>query len=109
METFREWFDDTHGYSDQEVVSFYNHNPNKKIKEIAQITGKSIGEIYRILHNFNFTPNRLKTNHHNVINLSNFGYNIPQIADFTGYTERNVRIIITKYKQNEMNTRGDNI
>lgn len=96
MDNFREWFGEKQGYSDQEVVSFYNHNPDKKIKEIAQVTGKSVGEIYRILHNFNVTPNRLKINHHNVINFANFGYDIPQIAQLTGYTERNVRYILSK-------------
>lgn len=94
MENFREWVE--HSYSDQEIISLYNHNPDKKIKEIAQLVGRSIGEIYRILHNFNVTPNRLKTNHHNVINLSNFGYNISEIASLTGYTERNIRYILFK-------------
>lgn len=96
MDSFKEWLSNPNGYSNQEIVSLYNQNPDKKIKEISQITGKSVGEIYRILHDFNVTPNRLKTNHHNVINFSNFGYNIPQIASFTGYTERNVRYILSK-------------
>jgi hypothetical protein len=96
MDSFKEWVNNPNGYSDQEIVSIYNHNPDKKIKEISQITGKSVGEIYRILHNFNVTPNRLKVNHHNVVNFSNFGYNIPEIAAFTGYTERNVRYILDK-------------
>lgn len=99
MAEFREWFEDKTGYSDQEVVSLYNHNPDKRIKEIAQITGRSVGEIYRILHNYNVTPNRLKTNHHNVINFLNFGYDIPQIAQLTGYTERNVRYILSKINE----------
>lgn len=100
MENFREWFDDAQNYSDQEIVTFYNYNPDKKIKEISQITGRSVGEIYRILHNFNVTPNRLKINHHNVVNFSKFGYDIPQIAQLTGYTERNVRYILSKERAN---------
>jgi len=99
MEGFKEWFDEQN-YSAHAIVNLYNHNPDKKIKEIAQITGKSVGEIYRILHNFNVTPNRQKTNHHNVINFANSGYNIKQIADFTGYTERNVRYILANERKN---------
>lgn len=102
MENFREWFVEN-GYSDQEVVSYYNNNPDKKIKEISQITGKSVGEIYRILHNYSVTPNRQKTNHHNVINFARFGYDIPQIAELTGYTERNVRYILSKLTNERKN------
>lgn len=95
---FREWADHN-DYSDQAIISLYNHSPDKKIKEISQITGKSVGEIYRILHNYNVVPNRLKINYQNVINFSNFGYDIPQIAQLTGYTERNVRYILSKMNE----------
>ncbi len=98
MESFREWVDQQ-GYSDQAIISLYTNSPDRKIKEIAQMTGKSVGEIYRILHSYDVSPNRLKTNHQNVINFANFGYNIPQIAQFTGYTERNVRYILSKMNE----------
>lgn len=98
MEGFKEFYNEN--FSKQEIVSFYNHNPDRKIKEISEIFGKSIGEIYRILHSYNMTPNRQKTNHHNVINFHNFGYGVPQIAEFTGYTPRNVRYILNKLGKN---------
>ena len=80
------------GYSTQEVISFYFNK--MKLTEISSLTNKSIGEIYRILHNNNVTPNRLKTNHHNVIFFADAGMPITQIAQLTGYTERNVRNIL---------------
>lgn len=95
MEGFKEFFyHNTNGYTNNEVVAIYNSD--KKIKEISQLTGKSIGEIYRILHDYNIKPNRLKTNHHNVLDFANAGYEIPQIAEFTGYTPRNIRYILFK-------------
>lgn len=97
MHGFKEFFDNNKRYSDHEVIGMYNHD-NKKIKEISVATGRSIGEIYRILHNYNIEPNRNKTNHYNVINFSRFGYNIPQIAELTGYTSRNVRYILNRLK-----------
>jgi len=102
MEGFKEFYDQV-DYSDQQIVSLYNQYPDKKISEIAQTVGKSIGEIYRILHNYNVTPNRQKTNHHHVVNFSNFGYSVPQIAELTGYTERNVRYILSKLKMERNN------
>lgn len=85
-------------YSDQELVSLYMHAPEKTIKELASITGKSIGDIYRILHSYDVIPNRLKTNHKNVVEFYNNGMSIPQIAELTGYTTRNVRYILSKLK-----------
>jgi len=100
MASFKEFFyNKEDDYSNQELVNLYMHYPDRKIKEIAEITGKSIGEIYRVLHSYNINPNRLKINHKNVVEFYNYGMNVNQIAELTGYTTRNVRIIITKYKQ----------
>jgi hypothetical protein len=98
MASFKEFYHKENTYSNQELVSLYMHSPDKKMKEIAEITGKSIGEIYRTLHNYNVNPNRLKTNHKNVIEFYNYGMNINQIAELTGYTVRNVRYILNKVK-----------
>jgi hypothetical protein len=98
MDGFREFFIENTGLSDQQIIGIYTHNPDWKISEISQRTGKSVGEIYRILHYHNVTPNRQKTNHHLVHSFYDFGYTVPQIANLTGYTERNVRIIINKLK-----------
>lgn len=84
------------GYSDEQIVSIYLHNTEKKISEIARMTDKSIGELYRVLHNNNVTPNRLRINHKNVIDFAHSGLDITQIAELTGYTPRNVRYILAK-------------
>jgi hypothetical protein len=78
--------------SESDVVFLYLQKT--KIEEIAIQTGRSIGEIYRILDRNRITPNRLKTNHQNVLYYHEAGFNVPEIAGYTGYTERNVRYIL---------------
>lgn len=97
MEGFKDFFRHCEqGYSDDETITLYLSSPDKRITEISAITGKSIGELYRILHNNGVKPNRLRTNHHNVIDFASSGMSIQQIAELTGYTPRNVRYIISK-------------
>ncbi len=69
------------------------------ISEISHVTGKSQGEIYRILHNHDVSPNRLKTQHQKVMSLADVGWNVQEIAQLTGYTTRNVRYILSKREQ----------
>lgn len=99
MEGFKDFF--THqekGYSQQEVIGLYLSNPTMKLSEIASLTAKSVGEIYRILHSNNINPNRLRTNHHNVYDFASSGMTVRQIAELTGYTPRNIRYILAKLK-----------
>ena len=99
METFREFLNQTESdYSDYSVINLYLNDPGRKITEISQLTHKSIGEIYRILHSNNVQPNRLRTNHQNVIDFAGAGMAISQIAELTGYSTRNVRYILGKLK-----------
>jgi predicted transcriptional regulator len=94
MYGFREFLADNG--EDQEIIGIYLNRPDMPISEISQTTGKSQGEIYRILHNHDVKPNRLKTNHQKVITLQSVGWNVQEIAQLTGYTSRNVRYILTK-------------
>jgi DNA-binding NarL/FixJ family response regulator len=84
-------------YNIQRVVELYLHS-QKKVRQIAKETDKSIGEIYRILHQNEVKPNRLRMNHQNVIDFADSGLQINQIAELTGYTPRNVRNILNKLK-----------
>lgn len=94
MIEFREFF---YSPSDNEIISLYlNHG--HKIKDIMRITNKPSAEIYRILHNNNIKPNRLKTGHDNVISFKNSGLKTNQIAQLTGYSSRNIRYILRKQK-----------
>jgi hypothetical protein len=98
MGDFKEYLRRTeNGYTDQEVIALYLNSPTK-VREICVKTGKSIGEFYRIIHNHNFFPNRLKVHHQHVIDYHNSGLSYNQIAELTGYTPRNVRYIISKLK-----------
>ena len=97
---FKEWFShlDTTPLSDSDIVNLYFHDPNMKVKEISLKSGKSIGEVYRILHKYG-SPNRQITNHETVISYDQAGFPIKKIAEFSGYTPRNIRYILKKHKR----------
>lgn len=80
-----------------EIANLYFHSPYNKVKDIAKNTGKSVAEVYRIIHKYG-KPNRQVTNHENVVQFFDAGLSIPQIAELTGYTPRNVRYITKKTK-----------
>tara|TARA_Y100000034_G_scaffold134066_1_gene201509 strand:- start:16385 stop:16690 length:306 start_codon:yes stop_codon:yes gene_type:complete len=66
-----------------------------KVSEISDFSNRSAGEIYRILKKHGVSPNRLRAKHQYVMNFSDAGMTIPQIAELTGYTQRNVRYILS--------------
>ncbi|RTK96682.1 MAG: hypothetical protein EKK64_03595 [Neisseriaceae bacterium] len=82
---------------DSQIIDSYLHDATS-IKEIAKKFGKTESQIYRILHSHEIKPNRSKANHHKVNILSNLGWNNKEVANFTGYTSRNVRNILNKGK-----------
>jgi len=83
-----------YNWSDLEVANMYFYDPSHKVREICKVTGKSIGEIYRILSRYGSLPNRRRDNRGNVIALSDSGLPIHQVAQLTGYTSRHVRNIL---------------
>jgi hypothetical protein len=76
------------------IVGMYLQSPKINIYEIAKNSNKSIGEIYRILKSNDIEPNRLKTSHKKVESLARLGWGIKEIAEFTGYSTRNIRYIL---------------
>jgi hypothetical protein len=82
-------------FADSEIANMYFHNPQVKVREIANKTGRSVAEVYRILHQFG-SPNRQINNHENVMMFANSGFSVNKIAEFTGYTPRNIRYILKK-------------
>lgn len=94
MYGFKQYFSDKGG--DDKIINIYLTSPQIKISEIAHQFGKSEAEIYRILHSNDISPNRQKINHKKVQNLAQLGWGISEIAQFTGYTPRNVRYILAK-------------
>lgn len=92
MEQFLQFFNDSQ--EDKRIVHLYLQNPKMQMSEIAKASNKSIGEIYRILRFNEVEPNRLKINHKKVESLAKLGWGIKEIAEFTGYTTRNVRYIL---------------
>ena len=83
--------------SDFEVANYYLHHRNIPVREIASASGRSIGELYRILHKFGH-PNRSQSNKHTVIALADSNLSSNQIANLTGYTSRHVRNILSQLK-----------
>ena len=79
---------------DKRIIGLYLQNPRLQISEIAGISNKSVAEIYRILRFNEIEPNRLRSSHKKVESLAKLGWGIKEIADFTGYTTRNVRYIL---------------
>jgi len=96
---FKEWLANLDAplapLDDLEVANMYFHNTGLKVREIAEKSRRSVAEVYRILHRFG-TPNRQITNHENVISFASAGFPIKKIAEFTGYTPRNIRYILKK-------------
>lgn len=84
---------------DGEIINHYLNQPYLKISEIANKYQKSETEIYRILHAHDISPNRLKINHQKVQHLAHLGWGVRDIAEFTGYTPRNVRYILSNISE----------
>jgi len=92
---FKDFFNnDPYPYDEIEVINMYSSGSNVPVREIAQRTNKSIGEVYRILQRHHVNPNRTRLNYHNVYALSDSGVPTPTVADMTGYSIRHVRNII---------------
>jgi hypothetical protein len=94
MYGFREFL--TTNNIDEQIIQTYLENPKLPVSEIARHYEKSQAEIYRILHANDVSPNRLRANHQKVQNLASLGWGVQEIAEFTGYTPRNVRYILAK-------------
>ena len=93
---FREFYnnnDENREYSDLEVANFYFYNRQSGVREIAKSTGRSIGEMYRILRRYG-SPNRRSKNHQMVISLFDSGLPISSVANLAGYSSRHVRNIL---------------
>ena len=94
MYGFRQFID--YANTNKDLVDTYLNSPNMDISEIAKNFGKSVAEVYRILRSHNIQPNRLKKHHERVHSFHHLGYTPKEIAEFTGYTPRNVRYVLAK-------------
>jgi len=83
-------------YADIEVANLYFHN-QLKVREISELTGRSIGEIYRVIR-IQGEPNRKRRDQGNVIALADSGLGLRTISDLTGYTTRHIRNILKNGK-----------
>lgn len=99
---FKEYVSGNH--SNWDVINLYLHNLDIPVREISKRTGRSIGEIYRIVRQIGYSPNRQILNHNNVRTFSQSGLPVSKIAELTGYTPRNVRYVL-KRENNGINSK----
>lgn len=95
---FKQWLAENtlqFGTESTEVVNLYLYD-KIKISEIAERTGKTIPEIYRILRANHIAPNRLGKQHDAVHHYLGTGMPNSAIADLTGYSSRTVRRIASR-------------
>lgn len=90
---FREFYDHSAQFTDLDVAQLYFHQQGMPVREIAGRTGRSIGEVYRILRHYG-QPNRVRNNRHSVLALADSNMSPQQISSLTGYTTRHVRNIL---------------
>lgn len=83
--------------SDFEIANLYFHNQNMTVREIAERADVPIAELYRILKRYG-SPNRQLPAHDSVMSFNHAGFPTKKIAEFTGYSPRNVRHILKKFR-----------
>lgn len=81
-------------FSDAEIANSYFTNKQIKIKELAQKSGRSIGEVYRIVYKYGKPNRREQPNYESIYQYASSGLSANKIAEFTGYTPRNIRYIL---------------
>ena len=81
---------------EQQVIVDYLSKPGVSVGEIGKNHGLSEREVYWILRFNHVSPNRKGIHIEKVRHLSNMGWGIRDIAEFTGYSTRNVRNILNK-------------
>ena len=84
--------------SNLEIVGEYL-NKQCSVRELCKKTGKSIGEIYRMINSY-AKPNRNKSNHHLVRSLHISGIHPKEISNISGYSKRHVLNIIKNGNNN---------
>jgi len=80
--------------NESQVINTYLSRSDLSVSEIGKIYGLSEREVYRILNFSQINPNRKNIHKEKVQHLYNLGWKIKEIANFTGYSVRNVRYIL---------------
>lgn len=80
--------------SASEVIHLYNNDAN--LANIKEKTGRSIGDIYRILKSNQINPSRLKTKYGLIKYFSDSGYSVNDIAQNVGMSPQGVRKAMKK-------------
>ena len=81
---------------EQQVIVDYLSKTGVSVGEIGRIHGLSEREVYRILRFNHVSPNRKGVHVDKVRHLAGMGWGIRDIAEFTGYSTRNVRNILNR-------------
>jgi hypothetical protein len=80
--------------SESEVLFLYNNDEN--LEKIKKETGRSVGDIYRILKKNQISPSRTKKKHGLIKYFSDSGYDISDIAIKVGKSNQSVKNAMKK-------------
>lgn len=98
MNSFRQFIESTNYSLEHEVLSLYR-STQSHVKQISEITGVSVGGIYRILEKHGIKPHRRNMNNSQYDTIQqyyNSGISAQRISELTGYSTRQVYNIIAK-------------
>lgn len=95
MQGFKEFFNLSNSQSSEAEVIFMYTN-GLQWSEISRDTGRSKGDIQRILEKNNIGRNRLKRKDAIIDHYRDAGYSTNQIADSTGMSPQGVRYVLRR-------------
>lgn len=95
MRGFKEFFNLSNNISSESQVVFLYTN-GLEWNEISKETGRSKGDIQRILEKNHVSRNRLKKKHTLIDHFKDAGYLPNQIADYVGMSPQGVRYVLRK-------------
>ena len=84
-------------FSDAEIFALYSDRSYSPMtaRQISELTGKSLGSIYRIIDRYG-GPTRRGTNYHLISNYASQGLPAKDIAERVGYTRRGIHNILKR-------------
>jgi len=95
MNGFKKFINESSSESD---VMFLYHN-DASLDKIKKDTGRSTGDIYRVLKKNGIDPSRLKKKHGLIKYFTDSGCSVSDVATNVGMSKQGVRYVIKKKKE----------
>jgi hypothetical protein len=97
MDGFKEFFINESKSSENDILFLYSNDTD--LAKIRKDTGRSTGDIYRVLKKHQIDPSRLKKKHGLIKYFQDSGYDVADIAKNVGMSKQGVRHVIRKKKE----------